>query len=238
MNNTQFRLETFERCVLAVITVAATTAVMALIGRAVLGEAVIALLFLMPISYSTTRWGQAAGISAAVAAALAFDFFFIPPFYTFTVGSLEGWLVLVIFLIVAILIVGRIQVGLAQAQQREREAIFLFELTSALAGLRSREAIVRILAEKVQQVYQARLVRVSVEANGSTYLASFPAEATASGKPDRVLPILAAPGISGEIIIWSDKFPLPAENDRLFQSFPAQGALALERVRADEGAAG
>ena len=40
-------------------------------------------------------------MSAALAAALAFDFLFIPPFYTFAVGSLEGWLVLAIFLAVA-----------------------------------------------------------------------------------------------------------------------------------------
>jgi K+-sensing histidine kinase KdpD len=227
-----FRLETLERCTLAVIGVAAVTAVMWLIGRAVLGEAVIALLYLLPIGYSTTRWGQAAGISAAVAAALAFDFFFIPPFYTFTVGHLEGWLVLIIFLLVAILIVGRIQVGLAKAKQSEREAIFLFELASALAGVRSYESIARILAEKVQQVYQARLVQVSVNVDGQWYHASAPGQVSDKGAPDRVLPILAAPGISGEINIWSDQYPLPAEDDRLFQSFPVQGALALERIKA------
>ena len=47
--------------------------------------------------------GAIAGISAAITAALAFDFLFIPPFYTFAVARLEGWLVLAIFLGVAIL---------------------------------------------------------------------------------------------------------------------------------------
>ncbi len=86
--------ELFGQSAKAVLAVAATTAILLLIGRATLGEAVIALLYMVPIGWSASRWGQGAGMSAAVAAALAFDFLFIPPFYTFTVGSLEGWLVL------------------------------------------------------------------------------------------------------------------------------------------------
>ena len=77
------------------------TALFLLIGRNVLGEGVIALLYLVPIGWSTTRWGQLAGMCAAVTAFLTFNFFFIPPFYTFQIGSVEGWLILIIFLGVA-----------------------------------------------------------------------------------------------------------------------------------------
>ena len=49
----------------------------------------IALLYLVPISWSTARWGQGPGTAAAVFAALAFNFFFIPPYYTLYIGSLE-----------------------------------------------------------------------------------------------------------------------------------------------------
>ena len=47
-----------------------------------------------------------------------FDYFFIPPFYTFAVGRLEGWLVLAIFLVVSIVVIGRIQSGLTKAQNQ------------------------------------------------------------------------------------------------------------------------
>src|SRR6266849_2375624 len=104
----------------AVVAVAATTAVLLIAGRNTLGEAVIALLLLVPVGWSTTRWGSGAGLAAALAAALAFDFFFIPPFYTVTIGSLEGWLVFVIFLVVAVVMVDRIYSGLARAQASER----------------------------------------------------------------------------------------------------------------------
>jgi K+-sensing histidine kinase KdpD len=226
--------EILQNCLLGVISVAALTIVLALIGRPTLGEAVIALLYLVPIAYSTTRWGQISGICAAVAAALAFDFFFIPPFHTFTIGNLEGWLVLGIFLVVAILIVGRIQFGLAQARQREREAIFMYELSSALAGMRSQEAIARALANQIQQIYQALLVKVVILLDGSSRVTFAPSEKTIQGEPDCTIPIMAARGMVGEFSIWRGEIPVPSEENRLLQSFAMQGALALERAWLDE----
>lgn len=221
-------------CLLGVVTVAALTAVMALIGRPTLGDAVIALLYLLPISYSTTRWGQTSGICAAVAAALAFDFFFIPPFYTFNIGSLEGWLVLAIFLAVAILIVGRIQFGLSRALQREREAIFMYELSSALAGLRKQDAIARTLATQIRQLYQATLVKVVILIDNSSQTTFAPPDGSMAVEPDLTVPIMAARGMAGEISIWRGEIPLPDEENRLLQSFAMQGAMALERARLDE----
>lgn len=226
--------ELFINCVFGLATVAATTLVLALIGRTTLGEAVIALLYLLPIAYSTTRWGQVSGVCAAVAAALAFDFFFIPPFYTFTVGSLEGWLVLAIFLVVAILIVGRIQYGLSRALQREREAIFMYELSSALAGVRSQETVARTLAGQVQQLYQASQVKVLIFLDGSSINVSAPPDGAIQTEPDLTIPILLGMGMAGEISLWRGKMPLPEVENRLLQSFAMQGAMALERARLDE----
>ena len=152
---------------LAVGVVLATTALFLLIGRNVLGEGVIALLYLVPIGWSTTRWGQLAGMCAAVTAFLTFNFFFIPPFYTFQIGSVEGWLLLIIFLVVATLIIGRIQYGLQRAHVREREALFMYELSTALAGARTSEAVARTLARQLQQMLQASLVQVVVESDRS-----------------------------------------------------------------------
>jgi two-component system sensor histidine kinase KdpD len=232
--NVSITPELFINCLLGVISVAVLTAAMALIGRPILGEAVIALLYLLPISYSTTRWGQASGICAAVAAALAFDFFFIPPFYTFNVGSLEGWLVLAIFLAVAILIVGRIQFGLAQALQREHEAIFMFELSSALAGLRKQDAIARTLANQIRQLYQAALVKVVILLEDSSQNTFAPPDGEMNSEPDLTIPIMTGREMAGEISIWRGKIPLPSEESRLLQSFAMQGAMALERARLDE----
>lgn len=211
------------------LAVVAMTIPMWLIGRDVLGEAVIGLLYLAPIAWSASKWSQASGVSAALTAALCFDFLFIPPFYTFAVGSLEGWLVLVIFFAIAIVVVGRIQDSLSRA----REATFMYELSSALANVRSQDAVAHTVARYVQQLFQAARVNVTFQQSKQAprIAVGEPQNEVETGKPDRVLPLLNAWGLVGEIQIWRGEFAeLPAEDGHLLQNFASQAARAFERT--------
>ena len=218
-----------------VVMIAALTMALLAIGEDRVGAGAIPLLFLLPIGWSTARWGQGVGIVAAVLAAGLFDFFFIPPYYTFTIGSLEGWLVFAIFLLVAIVIVGRIQSGLSQARQREKEALFMYELSSALAGQLSAEAVARVLADRLQQLFLAARVEVKVSAQderaGLSLIEPEDAPANPAASPDLDIPLVATREVEGEIRIWKGKLPLPAANSRLLEAYSKQGALALERTR-------
>jgi K+-sensing histidine kinase KdpD len=215
------------------LTVTAITIPMWLIGRAVLGEAVIALLYLAPIAWSASKWGQAAGMTAALTAALCFDFLFIPPFYTFAVGSLEGWLVIVIFLAIATVVVGRIQDSLSRAH----EATFMYELSSALANLRTQDAVAHTIASYIRQLFQASQVNVTFQQSKQMprIAVSETHDDAEKGKPDRILPILNAWGLVGEIQIWRGEFSdLPAEDSHLLQNFTSQAARAFERTQSLE----
>lgn len=212
------------------LTVLAITIPMWLIGRDVLGEAVIGLLYLAPIAWSASKWGQESGVSAALTAALCFDFLFIPPFYTFVVGSLEGWLVLVIFFAVAILVVGRIQDSLSKA----REATFMYELSAALSNVRTQEAVAHTVAKYIRQLFQASLVNVTFQQSKQSprIAVSEPQDGEQKGSPDRILPILNAWGLVGEIQIWRGEYAdLPPEDSHLLQNFTSQAARAFERTQ-------
>ena len=169
--------------------------------------------------------------SAALSAALAFDFLFIPPFYTFTIGSLEGWLVLAIFLAVAVILIGRFEANISKA----RQVTFKYELSSALASARTQDAVAHIAARYIQQLYQAPLVNVIFHhpTDSSTRVAvSEPHDGDGDGKPDVLLPILNAWGLIGEIQIWRGEYGnLPSEDHPLLQNFAAQIAKALERTQ-------
>jgi GAF domain-containing protein len=64
-----------------------------------------------------------------------------------------------------------------------------------------------------------------------------PVDGLVQGKPDRVLPILASPGLVGEICLWRGNGWLPSEDSRLLKNFATQAALALERARLAEAEA-
>jgi len=211
------------------LTVLAITIPMWLIGRDVLGEAVIGLLYLAPIAWSASKWGQVSGVSAALTAALCFDFLFIPPFYTFAVGSLEGWLVLVIFFAIAIVVVGRIQDSLSRA----REATFMYELSSALANTRTQDAVAHNVAGYIRQLFQASQVNVTFQQSKQAprIEVSETHNGAGKGQPDRILPILNAWGLAGEIQIWRGGYgDLPSEESHLLQNFVIQAARAFERT--------
>jgi K+-sensing histidine kinase KdpD len=231
MNQNRFspRFKFLTTSLLAVLTVVVTTIPLYLIGRDILGEAVIALLYLVPVAWSANRWGQLPGISAALTAALAFDFLFIPPFYTFAVARLEGWLVLAIFLGVAIWVVERIQASLTRA----REAVYMYEMSAAICGQRTPEAVAYAVAKQIQQLFQAMLVNVIFhpEKNLPGVVASEPNDGMGKGQPDRVLPIVNSWGLVGEIQIWGGLYSeLPPQDGRLFQNFVLQTARAFERT--------
>ena len=201
---------------------------MLLLGRELLGEAVVAMLYLALIVWATVRWGQWSGICAAIIAFLTFNFFFIPPFYTFTVTRLEGWLLLAIFLTVAVVIVGRIQTVIARAAAREREAQHLYELSAALIGQRTPEAIAHIAATQLQQLFQA--LRVEVAVFPAELVLALPESRQPHRTPDQILPLFPARDLIGEIRIWQGEVALPAADSRLLRAFAAQVALALEHV--------
>lgn len=224
------KLTLLKNCILAICLVGATTLPLALIGRDVLGEAVIALLYLVPVAWSATRWGLVPGLSAALVAALCFDFLFIPPFNTLVVGTLEGWLVLVIFLIVAVVVVERIQTSLTQA----RQSVYMYELCSALADQRTQDAVAHAAAHQIQQLFQATKVNLLYQPEGSTanVVVSKASGAEVAGRPDRVLPLLNSWGLVGEIQIWRGGLvELPPDDSPLLQNLAFQTAHALDRTR-------
>jgi len=79
-----------------------------------------------------------------------------------------------IFLGVAIVVVGRIQHGLSQAQASKREATLMYELSVVLAGAHTREDVTRTLARQLQQFYQAELIQVSVEGKDGPAVVDIP----------------------------------------------------------------
>ncbi len=222
--------------VLALALVAGLTALLHLV-RDTLGTPTVALLYLLPVGLSTMVGGLPAGLTAAVSAFLAFNYFFISPYNSLAVHQPQDILGLLTFFAVALAIsqlVGRAGAGQAAAQAREREALHLYELSLALAGLHTNAAIARIMAEHLYVVFEPEVVEVVIQASSRLPSVShrWPAAARvpATG-PAGVIPLMTARGLLGEIRLWRHTpFAQPAE-DRLLRLFANQGALAADRLQ-------
>lgn len=219
----------------AVLVIAVATGALDLL-RDVLSTSTVTLLYLLAICLVAALWGLVPSLLAAFSAFLALNYFFVQPLYTFGVHHPQDVLVLAVFLIVAVIItelVGRARSSLAEAQAREREAVHLYELSTALAGLRTAEPIARILAERLQEVLQARQVEVLIQPGpqGAVTAAGAPGPVGSAGtRSEQLAPLLTARGLLGEIRVWPAGGTWEPVEDRLLRTFASQGALAVERA--------
>jgi two-component system sensor histidine kinase KdpD len=211
----------------------ALTTILFIALRDLLDTTLIALLYLIPIGVITTFGGFAPGITGALFSFLAFNYFFIKPYYTLAVHHPLDLVILIVFLIVAVVLsqlVGRMKASLAAATSREREATQLYELSTALAGLHNDHAIAEILAKQVQAVSHGEVVVLDVIGTQS-FVFRLPEITPPARAPELTVPIQAARGVLGEILLWKAAPVISSGEKRLLQTFASQGALALERAR-------
>jgi two-component system sensor histidine kinase KdpD len=220
-----------QKYILSVVLIAIVTAIF-FAWREVLDTTLIALLYLIPLGIITAYWGLGPGIVSALIVFLTFNYFFIQPYYTFTVHRPADVVILVVFLVVAVVIsqlVGRAQAGLNAAMAREREATQLYELSAALTGLHNDYEIAQILAKQVHVVAQGEYVEINI-AGMEPFTLHFPEISPPTHLPELIFPIEAARGIIGEIRLWRTAPAISSGEKRLLQTFARQGALALERA--------
>ncbi len=114
--------------------------VMALSGamlplRSHLSVATTALVLVVPVVVGVALGGFVAGIVATTAGFLVYDFVFIPPYYTMTVGAAQNWTALGVYAVVMVVtaqVVARLNATRAEAQLRAVEVRRLFDLSELL----------------------------------------------------------------------------------------------------------
>lgn len=93
-----------------------TTVLMPFQGR--LSTTAVALALLLVVLFAATGWGSRPALLAALLGVACFNYFFLPPLYTFTITEPQNWIALAAFLITA-LTAGELS---ARARQRAEEA--------------------------------------------------------------------------------------------------------------------
>ena len=95
----------------------------------------VALSFLLAVLIVSANWGLTVAVFMSFVAALAFNFFFLPPVGTFTIADTQNWVALLAFLFTAVIasnLSERVRREAREADQRRREVERLYSFSQQL----------------------------------------------------------------------------------------------------------
>lgn len=147
--------------------------------RSQLGEAHVALVFLLVVLGASAAGGRSLGITIAFSAFLLFDWFFLPPYNTLLVRNPFDWLVLMVFLITSVVaaqLLYRARSERAAVERAEalREADKLKDalLASLSHDLRTPLTAIKGLAHELQPLGDERALIIEEQADRLNRLVS------------------------------------------------------------------
>ncbi|HKN84400.1 MAG TPA: ATP-binding protein [Pyrinomonadaceae bacterium] len=214
--------------VVAPLSVFALTLILKIVGTHV-NAATVSLALLLNVLFIATRWGSLPALFTSILAMLCFNFFFLPPFGTFTIAATDNWVALLAFLVTAITAgqlsarakkraeeaeTGRIEIERLYAELRDA-----FERASHAEALRQSEKLKSALLDAV--THDLRTPLTSIKASITTLLDE------AHGRVDGEPPVSLDTESRLEMMEVIDE-----ESDRLSRFI--SGLIELARIEAGE----
>jgi two-component system, OmpR family, sensor histidine kinase KdpD len=219
------------------------------------------LVFLTAIVGVAARFGLWPSLLASIGSALCYNFFFLPPLYTFTIADPHNIAAFALFTLVAVIVShvaarGRMQAVAAQTRVRTVESLYSF--SRKLASTATLDDVLWATAYQTALMLHVRVVLLLPSEGSIEVRAGYPPEDTLGeadlaaaewtfqndrsagrgsdtlpGAKRLFLPMRTGRGAIGVIGIDSDKTGplLTPDQRRLLDALMDQGALAIERVQ-------
>ncbi len=232
----------------------------ALVLHQMLGVASVALTFLTAVLVSAVTYGLWPALLACLAAVLAYNFFFLPPLYTFTIADPENVVALFFFAVTAVIasnLTARVRAQAITARQRARTTEELYQFSRKLAGAANLDDLLWATVHQIALMLKVRVVILLPDEGSVVVRAGFPPEDsldvadiaaarwcweknhaagrgadTLPGAKRLFMPMQTGRGAVGVIGIDRDE-PGPIltpDQHRLLDALADQAALAIERV--------
>ena len=234
------------------------------VGEAIepwLGIENVDLVFLTAVVGVAVRYGLLPSLVASVAASLCYNFFFLPPIYTFTITDPTNVVAFFFFIVMAVIVsnvAARVRTQAVAAVSRARTTESLYTFSRKLAGAGTLDDVLWATAYQAALMLKVRVVLLLPENDAIAVKAGYPPEDTldeadlaaarwawqsdrAAGRGSDTLPgakrlflpMHTGRGAVGVVGLDSDKSGplLTPDRRRLLDALMDQAALAIERVR-------
>jgi two-component system, OmpR family, sensor histidine kinase KdpD len=245
--------------VVAVLAVAAALGISMLV-QPKFGLENVDLIFLTAIVGIAVRYGLWPSLLATVLASLSYNFFFLPPIYTFTITDPTNIAAFLAFMLLSILVsnlAARGQSQVATTRERVRSVESLYAFSRKLASAGTLDDVLWATAHQIASMLKVRVVLLLPEDGTIAVKAGYPPEDsieeadlaaakwtweknriagrdsdTLPGAKWLFLPMRTGRGAVGVLGITKDGSGplLRPEHKRLLDALTDQGALAIERV--------
>jgi len=218
------------------------------------------LVFLTAVVGTAVRYGLWPSLFASVSASLCYNFFFMPPVYTFTIAEPANVAAFFLFMLIALLVsnvAARVRTQAIASAGRVRTTESLYAFSRKLAGTAALDDVLWATAYQTALMLKVRVVLLLPEDGVLTVKAGYPPEDqldkadfaaanwawghdrpagrgsdTLPGAKRLFLPMRTGRGPIGVIGIDDDRSGplLTPDQRRLLDALMDQGALAIERV--------
>jgi two-component system sensor histidine kinase KdpD len=225
----------------------------------------VSMIFLTAVLISAVTRGVGAAIGAAFASFLAYNFFFIPPLYTFTIAEPHELFALLIYLLVAVLtggLAGRVTEQSYAARKRVATIQSLVDIAKKLSATANLEDALYVVAYQSAASVKGQVLVLLPKDGGLEIRSAYPPEdelgpaegaaarwalrngeiagrysSTMPNAAYQFWPMRTSQGVIGVIgIAPRSNEPLSAEDDRAFAAIVDQASGAIERILLAESA--
>ena len=136
------------------------------------------MIYLLGVVAVAARSGRAPTVLASVLSVATFDFFFVPPYFSFAVSDTQYMVTFAVMLVVALVISGmtvRIRAQADSARDRERRTAALYAMSRELANTRGVMSLLAIAIQHIVEVFPAEVAVLLPDAAGRLGAQSVPA---------------------------------------------------------------
>jgi len=208
------------------------------------------LVLVLPVVVGVILGGYPGGVAGVVSGFLVYDFAYIPPYNTLTVGDGQNWVALGVYVVVMLLVAqvaAHLRTARSAALRREEEARRLFALSELLVENGSLDELLETIVTAIDTVFDVDGVALLLPGGGRLAVAASAGQTLSAADLAAVEPeagVLVRVGIAGglqTLVLAAASGPVgllafrglsaSAADGALLRTFVNHAALALERVQ-------
>ncbi|MGA2334399.1 MAG: ATP-binding protein [Terriglobales bacterium] len=137
-----------------------------------LNPTTVALAFVLSVLGISASWGLRQAVFMSVIAAVAFDYFFLPPIGTFTIADPQNWIALVAFLVTAGAVSelsARARRGARSAVERRLELERLYAFSQLLLSSDNPAELLNLIPRYIAESFGIRSAAISLSSRSDVY---------------------------------------------------------------------